>query len=199
MPNVIELDFSKAPPATGAAISDHFTPGRYELVVASAEKTTAQTGRSGIITQLRVAEGPLQGKRLVERFYFPRNAEESQFGLQRFHSFLISLGFKEQSGKAKLDLDKLAGKRCIADIDDVVTPANDQYAERTISQALAFIPANSTQPTAEKAEAKPAKAEKPVAEEAEQAELAEATEATAEEALALDPDKVSAQLDELFE
>lgn len=217
MGNIVELDFTNAPPAQGGPLADRIPPGFYALRIEKAEKTQASTGRSMIVTTLRVATGEMVNKRLVERFVLPTGADDSRFGLQRFHQLLVSLGFKEQSARVKLDLTKLQGRNCVAEVDDEEVPASGQWPARIQSRPMAYYATNSAEATAlaevrEQVQAgaepaKPAPAPAPPA----PAEAAGPAEAAPEVAEPMEPvpaepaeaapaaEAVSSSLDDLFE
>src|SRR3990172_1109690 len=87
---------------------------------------------------LRVNDGDMAGKRLGELFVFPVKEDDSRFGLQRFHAFLIALGMKEQSKAVRIDGKQFTGRTCIAEVDDEEMPATDSYPARVRSRPLAF-------------------------------------------------------------
>jgi len=136
--DVIELDFSDAPPAQGGMGSDHVPPGTYKLTISSAEKALSSTKKSMVTMWFRVASGEFAGRKVVERFVIPANADDSRFGLQRFHALLVALGLPEQKGRAKVSLAALVNKNVLADIDDEVQAATGRFPERVVSRILAF-------------------------------------------------------------
>lgn len=140
MANEMTFDFSGAPPAQGKAGGDRIAPGTYLLGVASLDKTPAKSGRPMVTATLAVQnEGLAIGKKLVERFAFPKpDSDDSVYGLQRWHAFLVACGMKERKGKLTLDLDTIVGKEIVAEVDDEVVPANDGYPETIRSRPLAF-------------------------------------------------------------
>jgi len=192
MPNYIVLDFAQAPPAQGGLASDHIPPATYALVVDKAEAQTARTGRQMVVVTLKVAEGEYAGKRLVERFVVPGQPEDSHFGLQRFHAFLVGVGFSEQKGKAKVNLDGLRGKKLLADVDDEEVPATGSYPARVASRPFSFYP---LQPKAE--QPTPAQAPTPIRK-VEQPPLPEPDVEAMEPVEALE-EQATAALDELME
>jgi hypothetical protein len=133
----MEFDFTNAPPVKGRASSDRVPPGTYELEAETFDRTPAKSGRPMITATCRITtEGPGLGRKLVERFTFPLSSEDSSYGLQRWHAFLVALGMKERKGRAKLDLDKFVARGCVAEIDDEYQEANGQFPARTESRMM---------------------------------------------------------------
>ena len=143
MPTYVELDFSGggAPPVQSmGGESDHIPPGQYVLALDKVDKTPSKAGKPMATVSFKVSSGEQDGKRLVERFVFPRKGhDDSAFGQQRFHGLLVALGSKELKTKVKLDLDSLLGKKVIADVDDETQAATDSYPERTRSRPMGFL------------------------------------------------------------
>jgi len=117
------FDFQDAPPVSGSGRPDHIPPGTYLIRLEKGEKVVARSGRDMARCALRVDQGNYAGKRLSEQFVFPRNADDSRFGLQRFHGFLVALGMKQQTKRVTIELTKFIGKTCIAEVDDEEVPA----------------------------------------------------------------------------
>jgi hypothetical protein len=138
--NTIEFDFTGAPPAQGKAGGDRIAPGTYLLEVATLDSAPAKSGRPMVTATLVVKnDGSYVGKKLVERFAFPKpDSDDSTFGLQRWHAFLVACGMKERKGKLSLDLDTLIGKGLVAEVDDEYQEASGNFAARTVSRPLAF-------------------------------------------------------------
>ncbi|KKN05307.1 hypothetical protein LCGC14_1088650 [marine sediment metagenome] len=178
MANTMEFDFTGAPPAQGKAGGDRIAPGTYLMEVGTLDSTPAKSGRAMVTATLVVKnDGPAVGKKLVERFAFPKpGSDDSTFGLQRFHAFLVACGMKERKGTLSLDLDKLVGKELVAEVDDEFQEASGNFAARTVSRPLAFHRTKSPEaanvgqttavPAAAPASAPAAVAEAPVAAEA---------------------------------
>ncbi len=142
--NTMEFDFTGAPPAQGAAGGARVAPGTYLLAVSSLDKSPAKSGRPMVTaTSVIKNDGPYVGKKLVERFAFPRpDSDDSPFGLQRWHAFLVACGLKERKGKLTLDLDMLLNKEYVAEVDDEFQEAKDNFPARTVSRLLAFYRKN---------------------------------------------------------
>lgn len=138
--NAMTFDFTGAPPVTGMPGGDRIAPGTYLLAVKALDKAPSKAGKPMVTATLAVAnEGPAVGKKLIERFVFPRSGtDDSDFGLRRWHGFLVALGMKERKGKLTLDLNTLLTKELVSEVDDETVPASGEYAERTVSRPLAF-------------------------------------------------------------
>ena len=214
---VFELDFGGAPPAQGS-LADRIPPGTYALRLEKMERVIAKSGALMARVGLRVNEGELAGKRLSEQFVFPASPDGSQFGLQRFHAFLIALGMKEQQKAVRIDGSVFVGKVCVAEVDDEEMPATDNYPARIRSRPLAFYrvgdpnipngaspqaaaPEPDDEPETPALEA-PAPAPAPKAKAAKATAAAAPAPAAEEEPAAgeeaVDPDSVTAQLEDLF-
>ncbi len=139
MPDVIELDFTGAPPSEGPSFSDHIPPGLYDLRVSKAERVTASNGKPMISVAFRVVGGQETGKKLADLFVLPRTEEESKVGLQRLHMLLVAVGSREIPGKARIDLATLANRVLRADVEDSVIPAKDNYPERLSSRPAKYL------------------------------------------------------------
>lgn len=164
MPREIVVDFTDAPPAQGGAGSDYIPQGKYLWEIKSAEKTSAKSsGAEMIVVELAVVQGvdgtAYAGKKNIDRFTFPRNAEASKFGLQRFHALMVAVGYPPQSGKVKIDLDKLVGRRVIGDVEDEHQAAQGEYGARTVSRIRSYSSAKT--PAAAKPAAETAPATEP--------------------------------------
>lgn len=223
---VFDLDFGDAPPAQGASY-DRIPPGTYGIRLEKMERVTSQSKKPMARVGLRVDEGPFAGKRLGEQFVFPASADDSKFGLQRFHAFLVALGMKEQTKAVRIEGNKFLGRTCIAEVDDEEIPAvydedgEQKYPARVRSRTLAFYKAgdpdappitNGTQPQQAEAQ-EPAAPPAPVTAPAPKAKAkAAAAPPTEEEPPAAeaeaapeadaggtpDPDSVTAELEDLF-
>lgn len=154
MPRIVTFDFTDAPPAQGGGLTDHIPPGKYRLRVTNIEDGTAKSGKRMLTVSFEVASGDFIGKRLVERFVLATDKPgEVPFGLKRLHAFLLSLGLPVQQKSTKLDLDKLVGQTCDADVVDDKIEASEQYPERIVSRINTFhIPEAATKPAAPKAQ-----------------------------------------------
>lgn len=152
MPDIIELDFTGAPPSEGPSFGDHIPPGVYDLKVAKMEQVTSKADKPMISATFRVVGGQETGKKLTDLFVLPRTSDESKVGLQRFHMLLVAVGGKQISGKAKLDLAALVGRGLKAIVEDNVMPAKDNYPERVTSRPGTYLKreavATSAAPTA---------------------------------------------------
>lgn len=141
MPKVMNLDFRKAPPAQGGG-TDKIPPGRYFLTVSGVSEpgNQSQTGKPMPVVNFKVARGELTGRRLRDQFVFPKSAEDSLFGMQRFHAFLLCLGLAVPSDRPfKLDLEKIVGKTCWAEVADGELPARGSNPARTVSQVAEYV------------------------------------------------------------
>jgi hypothetical protein len=141
--SVMVLDFDEAPPVQGGGgEADYIPPDNYTLRVETAEKSESKNGKPMATVRFRVAEGEYTGKRLVERFVFPRaGTDDNNMGLRRFHGLLMALGFAEQRKRGvKIDLEKLSGRECTAQVDDEYQEATEQYPARTRSRPIGFYP-----------------------------------------------------------
>jgi hypothetical protein len=136
----MEFDFTGAPPVQGKVGGDRIAPGTYLLEIGKLDPTPAKSGRAMITATLVVKnDGPYVGKKLVERFSFPRpGSDDSSFPLQRWHAFLVAIGMKERKGKLSLDIDTLIGKEIVAEVDDEFQEAKDNFPARTVSRPMAF-------------------------------------------------------------
>lgn len=138
MSNVIELDFRGAPPAQGGGGTDVVPAGRYPLRVDRVEQSKTNAGRSMIVVHFKVAVGEYAGSRLRDRFVLPSSPDDSKFGLQRLHAFIVAFGSEIGERKVKLDLDQFVGKVVLADVQDNSIPATDRYPERKTSEPIAY-------------------------------------------------------------
>lgn len=139
--NTMTFDFTGAPPVTGMPGGDRIAPGTYLLGVKNLNKAPAKSGRPMVTATFAVAnDGPALGKKVMERFVFPRadHPEDSDFALRRWHGFLVACGMKERKGKLTLNLDTLLEKELVAEVDDETVPASGEYPERTQSRPMAF-------------------------------------------------------------
>lgn len=140
---ILEIDFTGAPPAQGGGGSDYIKPGTYVMVVNSAKKTTSKgSGRPQAIVDLRVHnEGQFQGKKILDYFLLDRGeGEYGAFGLQRFHAFLVAVGYTIGERKVQLDLEQLAGRPVVVQIDDDTLPPNEKFPDgKIISKAKAYM------------------------------------------------------------
>ena len=159
MSNVIEVDFEGAPPAQGGR-AVHIPRGQYafRIIGMGQSKTRGTPSKQMITAQLAVNDGEQKGAHLEDRFVFPATAEDTKYGIQRFNAFLQALGANVK-GKMKIDLDALPGKLVLADVDDNVIPATDQYPEKTVSAPVAYYNIKTLQAD----NAAPAKAAAPAA------------------------------------
>lgn len=208
---VFELDFGGAPPAQGSR-EDRIPPGTYDLRLEKMEKAKSQGGKPMARVGLRVNSGDYAGKRLSELFVFPVNEGDSNFGLQRFHAFLIALGMKEQTKAARIDGAAFVGRVCVAEVDDEEMPATDNYPARIRSRPMAYYrqgdpdaPVNGATPAAapddDEVEAPVAAVAAPAAPKAKAKAAAPppaAPEPEESEADDLDPDSVANELENLF-
>lgn len=140
MADVLKLDFSGAPPAQGSIVS-HIPPGQYPLRVMGAEQKKSQAGKPYVQVDFAVADGEHRGTRLRDQFVFQKEPSDSNFGLRRFHAFLLALKFQvNASGQTTLNLAALTNKLTLADVVDDEQPASQdgKYPARTISRPNAY-------------------------------------------------------------
>lgn len=146
MPRVVNLDFSGAPPAQGGG-SDRVPPGMYVIKVVEVKDGKSSTGKHMLTGSFEIVKGEQAGKNLMDNFMVEPSAKNgSQFGLARFHAFLIALGGKEVAGSMKLDLDKLNGRMCEVKVHDAERAATEEYEARTVSQIRAYYVVGSNAP-----------------------------------------------------
>lgn len=139
--NTMTFDFTGAPPVTGMPGGDRIAPGTYLLAVKNLNKAPTKAGKPMVTATFAVAnDGPALGKKVMERFVFPRadHPEDSDFALRRWHGFLVACGMKERKGKLTLNLDTLLEKELVSEVDDETVPASGEYPERTQSRPMAF-------------------------------------------------------------
>jgi len=162
--NIFELDFSDAPPAMGGGIGfgDRVPPAWYIMRIDKVEKAETQTGKDMAVVQLRIEGGEHSGKRIVERFVFPRRGtDDSRIPLQRFHGLLVACGSNELKGTVKLQADRMVGLRCAVQVDDEEIQATPQYPARVRSRPVAFATLTAFQKMQGAAPATPAPAPEP--------------------------------------
>lgn len=121
MANVIKLNFKGVEPAQGRR-TDYVIPGTYRLEIAEVSKANnkSKTGKLMPTVNFTVASrGSEQGKRLRDQFVIEGDGDSVPFGLQRLLAMLESCKIKPpRKDGVSLDLDKLVGKQCIAEVYD---------------------------------------------------------------------------------
>ena len=139
----MSFDFSDAPPANGSVV-DYVTPGTYLLTLKELDNKPSSTGKPMVTASFVISQGRMSGKRLVDRFTFPINANDSVFPKRRFHAMLAAIAGREMpQGKTDIDLDKLLGKQMWGEVVDdrqEARTANNgtTYPARTVSQVAAY-------------------------------------------------------------
>jgi hypothetical protein len=136
MSQVIQLDFSSAPPAQGGVRTDIIPEGGYPLRVTKLEKAQASTGKPMVRAHLEVAKGEYIGKSLQRLFVLQAGPDDSNFGLQQLHAFFVACGLQPQTGQANIDLDAFVGRAVWADVADDYIPTKS--GDRKISSPYAF-------------------------------------------------------------
>lgn len=136
---VISIDFTGAPPTNETGMSARVDPGTYRLKVADASHRQVRNDKTMITVTFKIAAGKYVGRQIKDTFVLPRpGTDDSRLGLQRFHAMLVAITGKEVSGNAKLDLATLKTKELVADLDDDVIPARDQYKETIVSKPVVY-------------------------------------------------------------
>lgn len=160
MPRTVYVEFGPdAPPAQGGASFDLVDEGDYRLIVEKADETQSQAESKPMIkVTFRIdaadpklglgrldsadPEKQFAGRRLGINFVLPREGtQDAKFGKQRFHAFLIALGYKDMSAKTTkvpIDLDKLIGRPCESEVRYGALPAKGNSPERKTSEPQAF-------------------------------------------------------------
>lgn len=136
MANVIKLNFKGVEPAQGRR-TDYVTPGTYRLEIAEVSKANnkSSTGKIMPVVSFTVASrGSEQGKRLRDQFVLEGDGDKVPFGLQRFLALLESCKIKPpRKDGVSLDLDKLVGKQCVAEVYD------EEYNNKMVSRIGSFL------------------------------------------------------------
>lgn len=194
----ITLDFSNAPPAQPGQGFARIPEGQYPLRVSKLEGTQAASGRPMVRGSLTVTSGEMSGKTIGVQFTLPKDADDSIFGLQQLHQFLVALGMKPQDKNVTLDLEKFVKRELVADVQDDTIPARGQYSERIVSKPIAFYPKKGAAAKSPNGPAAaPAQAELPEAPAEEPAPAAVAVaEEVASDEVATDPDNLDTLFDE---
>lgn len=141
MPRYAEVDFTDAPPAQGGQGGDHIPPGKYLVEVKNVAQESARTGRPMFTVILSVQSGEgTQGKTLRDNFALPQTQQDSKYGLQRFHAFLLALGLNISKPQIKFDLDRLTSLKAIVEVYDDKMPPREGYEERIVSKVSGYYP-----------------------------------------------------------
>jgi len=119
MSKIIKVDF------TGVESFQRCTEGEHVVKLVSYEEGTSQEGNDKISVKFEVVKGESAGARVYETFVLTEKA------LFKLKGYLEAVGIKAD-GKLKIDLDKLVGKVCIANI------ADDDYNGK-IRSKIAFF------------------------------------------------------------
>ena len=140
MAREVIVDLRGAPPAQGGGGSAKIPEGRYPFRVEKGDTDVTQAGKSRITIWLRVAGGEFKGKRIRDDFIFPKSPDDSKFGAQRFHAFLLAAGAPAKEARFKVDLDWFTNRPIFADIEDNEMPASPdgKYAARITSRRGAY-------------------------------------------------------------
>lgn len=163
MPRYVQVDLTDAPPAQGSG-GDHVPPGKYVLEIRLVSVETARSsGRPMYTCQFSVAQGAegTIGKTLRDNFALPQTQQDSKFGLQRFHAFMLAVGFTISKPTFQLDLDLFTGRKVVAEVYDDTIPASGGYQERLVSKISSYFPLSSLQQNGAAAQSRPAPAPAP--------------------------------------
>ena len=156
MPKIVNLDFSAAPPRQGGGGITFVPPGPYVLRVTDADTGESTAGNPQFIVTFEINEGEHFGDELKDYFSpCPPRKGDKMNGAQKFHALLIALGFKQQKGPVKLDLEKLIGRKCTANIGTEQMQATAQYPNaRDASKIKSYeLPTGVTSPAGGEPEA----------------------------------------------
>lgn len=133
--NILDLDLLHAPPAQRGSGLTLVPPGPYllEITEAKAEmsKGDPDAGKAPapmVHVSFQIADGEHYGSPIEDYFdHVPPGPDDKLFGLQRFHAFLLACGFQPKNPKVKLDLGRLAGRKCTANLYSVPLTPTAQY------------------------------------------------------------------------
>ena len=87
--------------------------GRYEFEVTKAEAKPSSTGKPGLKINMKVANGPFEGKQLVHQLYFSPESEAAKNILWRS---LQALGITQEQMKASGEKNKKEGEAFLATV-----------------------------------------------------------------------------------
>lgn len=141
MADEVIVDLRGAPPAQGGATSDYIPRACYPFRVSKAEVVQTKTGKTMVTVMIRVVTGDYVGRQIKDQFVFPKSPDESKFGVQRFHAFMLACGLPvKPETRFKLPLATLVNKGLYADVDDDEIPASDdgKYPAKKISKPTAY-------------------------------------------------------------
>ena len=135
MANVLNVNFKGVEPATGRR-TDYVKPGTYRLEVVEVSKAgnMSKTGKLMPVISFKVSgSGTEAGKRLMDNFVIQAAGDEVPYGLQRLLAFFESAGLSVPRKEVKLDLDRLIGKVCVAEVYD------EEYNNRPQSRIGSYL------------------------------------------------------------
>ena len=115
----MKLDFSNIEAYVKCAEGQHL------VKLVEIEEGESQAGNDMLSATFQVVKGNSTGAKLYENFVLTEKA------LWKLQSFLIAIGMKAD-GKVVLDLDKLIGKTCIAEV------AHEEYDGKTRARIQEF-------------------------------------------------------------
>lgn len=121
--NIAEIDLTNYKETTSARVA----PGRYSVVVTSADQDESKAGNPMIVLNLTINGGEFDGSTLVDRLAL---TEKAMF---RVVAFMQALGLKTPKEKFRVNLDSWVGRSLSVDVDD------DTYQGRTSSRVVGYI------------------------------------------------------------